>query len=413
MHGLVILAWLIPSLAMAEDWPQFRGPSGQGISSSVNVPIKWSAKDNVAWSIEIPGLGHSSPVLSGGKIYLTTALGESNIPTSLRALCLDAASGQILWNQEVFHRPAVPSIKHEKNSYASPTPVVTADRLYVHFGHMGTAALDLAGKPIWTQTDLNFMSVHGNAGSPILLDDKLIFNCDGARNPFIVALNVANGKVKWKAPRNTPGGRTPFSFSTPLAVEVDGKRQIVSPASGIVAAYDLDGKEIWRVGYAPGYSVVPRPIYTNGLLLLSSGFDNPVVYAIDPKGAKGDVTDTHVAWKERKGAPCTPSIIASGEEAYWVSDGGIAACADVKTGQIHWSKRLGGHFSASPVLAEGRIYFQNEEGVGYVVKAGKTFELMAENDLGERSLASPAVADGALYLRTESHLWRIGGVNVH
>ena len=323
-------------------------------------------------------------------------------------MCLDANSGETLWNKEVFHRAAVPSIKHDKNSFASPTPIVTADRLYVHFGHLGTAALDLQGNILWTQNNLSFMSVHGNAGSPILLDGMLIFNCDGAKNPFIVALDVKNGQVKWKTPRNSPS-RALFSFSTPLAIELNGATQIVSPASGIVAAYEPEnGKEIWRVDYGLGYSVVPRPVYTNGLVLLSSGFDNPVIYAIDPKGANGDVTATHVAWKERKAAPCTPSIVAVGDEAYWVSDSGIAACADIKIGKIHWSHRLGGNFSASPVAAEGRIYFQNENGVGFVVKAAKDFELISENDLQERSLASYCVTNGAIFIRTAEHLWRIG-----
>ena len=405
-YCLIIL--LMCAALRAEDWPQFRGPTGQGISEAKNLPTKWSASENVIWKKELPAKGWSSPVLMGGKIYLTGALEENGVPISLRAICVDAASGNILWDKEVFHRPAVPSIKHEKNSYASPTPIVTSDRLYVHFGHLGTAALDLAGNILWTQTKLSFMSVHGNAGSPALAKDLLVFNCDGARNPFIVALNAKSGEVKWQTPRNTPI-KAMFSFSTPLAIELEGKTQIISPASGLVAAYDpADGREIWRVLYGLGYSVVPRPIYTNGLLLLSSGFDNPVVYAIDPKGAKGNVSDTHVKWRERKSAPATPSIVALGDEAYWVSDGGIAACADVLSGKIHWSHRLGGNFSASPVAAEGRIYFQNESGVGFVVKAGKTFELISENDLEERSLASYCVDDGVLFVRTIDHLWKIG-----
>jgi outer membrane protein assembly factor BamB len=405
---IIVASFLLADIAAAEDWPQFRGPTGQGISNAKNVPTKWSASENVLWKKEMPGEGWSSPVLAGGKIYLTSAMLENGIPISLRAVCVDAKSGNILWDKEVFHRPAVPSFKHEKNSYASPTPIVTDDRLYVHFGHLGTAALDLAGNIIWTQTNLSFLSVHGNAGSPILLNNLLIFNCDGAISPFIAAVDTKSGDVKWRTPRKSPI-KAMFSFSTPLAIEVQGKTQIISPASGFVGAYEpADGHEIWRVLTGLGYSVVPRPIYTNGLLLLSSGFDNPVVYAIDPTGAKGDVTDTHVRWRERKSAPATPSIVALGEEAYWVSDGGIAVCADVKSGKIHWSHRLGGNFSASPLAAEGRIYFQNESGKGFVVKAGKTFELISENDLEERSLASYCVGDGVIFIRTEGHLWRIG-----
>src|SRR5438445_2733682 len=221
IRASILALLLISAPALAEDWPQFRGPTGQGVSTAKNVPIKWSATTNVVWKKEIPGQGWSSPVLLDGKIYLTTALAEGNIPMSLRALCVDPKSGEILWNKEVFHRATVPSIKHDKNSFASPTPIVTSDRLYVHFGHLGTAALDLAGNVLWTQTNLSFMSVHGNAGSPILLSGMLIFNCDGARNPFIVALDANGGEVKWKTPRNTPS-RALFSFSTPLAIDVDG-----------------------------------------------------------------------------------------------------------------------------------------------------------------------------------------------
>jgi outer membrane protein assembly factor BamB len=199
-----------------------------------------------------------------------------------------------------------------------------------------------------------------------------------------------------------------FSFSTPLAIRVDGATQIVSAASGFVAAYDpADGQEIWRVGYGEGYSVVPRPIFSHDLLIVSSGFDSPVLYAIKPAGAKDDVTATHVEWKLRKGAPCTPSVLVAGDELYSISDSGTATCADVRTGQVHWSHHLAGNFSASPVSADGRIYFQTEEGVGFVVKAAKTFEQLAENDLAERSLASYAVTDNTLFIRTESHLWRI------
>jgi hypothetical protein len=404
---LVLCSFLFATTLFAEDWPQFRGPSGQGVSKATNLPTKWSATENVAWSVAIPGRGWSSPVIAEGKIYLTTALLERDIPTSLRAICVDAESGKIVWNTEIFHREPVPSLKHDKSTHSNPTPVVTKDRLYVHFGHLGTAALDLAGNVIWRQTTLGFSSVHGNGGSPALFEDLLIFNCDGAGNPFMAALDAKSGDVKWKAPRNSKARMT-FSFSTPLVIEVDGKPQVISPASGIVAAYEpASGKEIWRVNYGSGYSVVPRPIYHQGLVLVSSGFDTPVVYAINPKGASGDVTSTHVAWKERKGAPNTPSIVAWEDEVYWVSAGGVATCADVKSGKIHWSERVGGGHSASPVAAEGRVYFQNEKGVGYVVKAGKSYQLLAQNDLEEASLASYGVMDGALIIRTATKLWKI------
>ncbi len=276
---------------------------------------------------------------------------------------------------------------------------------------MGTAALDLDGKIVWRQDSLKYSPVHGNGGSPVLVGDSLIFSCDGGSNPFLAALDAKTGQVKWKTPRKQEVSRT-FSFCTPLLIDIGGVEELISPASGMVAAYEpASGHELWRVRYGEGYSVVPRPAYANGLLFVSSGFDNPVLYAIKPSGAAGDVTDSHVTWTHRKGAPLTPSMILSGDDIYFVSDGGIATCANAKTGEVHWTHRLDGHFSASPVLAEGRIYFQSEAGIGFVIEGGESFKSLAENDLGERSLASYAVTDGALFVRTENHLWKIAASN--
>jgi outer membrane protein assembly factor BamB len=250
--------------------------------------------------------------------------------------------------------------------------------------------------------------MHGNGGSPALVGDALVINCDGENDPFVVALDAKTGAVRWKTPRNSTAARK-FSFPMPLAIEVNGATQIISPASGFVAAYDpADGHEIWQARYPEGFSVIPRPVFAYGLLYLSSSFMRPVVYAIKPDGAQGDVTDSHIAWSYPKGAPNTPSPLVAGEELYFVSDGGIASCLDARTGEVRWNERLGGGCSASPVSADGRIYFQNEEGVGYVLKAGKSFDLLAKNDLGERTLASPALTDNALFFRSKSHLGRIG-----
>ncbi len=406
-------ALLLAALGIARaesDWPQFRGPTGQGISTAKGLPIEWSAEKNVVWKVAVAGSGWSSPVLAKGRIYLTAAVPvEGGTDPTLRALCFDAANGSVVWDTEVFRPdPGSATTMHKKNTAASPTPIVTADRLYVHFGHMGTAALDLAGKVTWKQEDLKYPPVHGTGGSPILVDGALVFSCDGKADPFIVALDAATGAIRWKTPRNTTA-KKPFSFSTPLAITLDGATQIISPGSGFVGAYDLrDGHERWRVGYGEGYSVVPRPVYAHDLLFLSSSFDKPVFHAIKPAGANGDATATNIAWTIPKGAPHTASAVVVGDEVFFVSDAGIATCADAKNGTIHWTERLGGNFSASPIVAEGRIYFQNEEGIGYVVQAAKTYELLATNDLAERTLASPAAIDGALFLRSEGHLWRIG-----
>jgi outer membrane protein assembly factor BamB len=392
----------------AEDWPQFRGPTGQGISSAKGTPTQWGPEMNVAWKTPIPGRGWSSPVLVDGKLYVTSGVLAGDGAASLVALCMSADDGKILWQTDVFHPPAnVAGQGHKKNSPSSATPIVAGDRLYVHFGPMGTAALDLSGKIIWKQEALKFLPVHGNGGSPALVDGLLIFSCDGADSPYLAALDAKTGDVKWKTPRNQRVKKT-FSFSTPLAIEVGGATQVISPASGFVGAYDpKTGREIWRVRYGEGYSVVPRPVFADGLVFVSSGFDSPIALAIRPDGARGDVTNTHVAWSSTKGAPRTPSMLAVGDEIYILADNGVLTCADARTGKQHWSERLAGGFSASPMYADGKIYCQNETGIGYVVKAGKKFEKLAENALGEPSLASYAITDGALFIRTDKHLWKI------
>jgi outer membrane protein assembly factor BamB len=393
--------------ARAQDWPEFRGPTGQGLSEAKGVPVEWDATTNVAWKTPLPGRGWSSPVLVGGRVYLTNATGDDKRP-SLRALCIDAQGGKVLWDTELFRPdPAATQALHKKNSQASPTPIVAGGTMYAHFGHLGTAALDLSGKVLWRQV-VEHQPAHGNGGSPALVDDLLVFNCDGVADPFVVALDAKTGQTRWQTPRNTPA-RQQFSAGTPIAVEVDGATQIVSPGSGFVGGYDpRDGRELWRVGYGEGYSVITRPAYADGVLVLSSGYNEPVTIAIRPAGARGDVTKTHVAWQNQKAAPNTPSPLIVGAEVFLVSDGGIATCVDLATGKVHWTERLDGNFSASPVHAEGRVYFQSEAGMGYVVRAAKTFELLAENDLEEPSLASYAVTDGALFIRTAKHLWKIG-----
>jgi outer membrane protein assembly factor BamB len=404
------LTFLLSGAALADDWPEFRGPTADGISTAAHVPVEWSVKRNIAWKQEIPGSGWSSPVLAGGRLYLTTATGSADAgDVSLRAVCVDARTGRIVWNKEVL-RPdqGAAAAMHEKNSLASATPIVAGDRLFVHFGHMGTAALDLNGKVLWRQTSLTYPPEHGNGGSPALVDGLIVFSCDGVEGPFIAALDQKSGEVRWKVPRVTEAEKT-FSFCTPQVIEVDGVKQIISPGSGMVGAFDpRDGREIWRVNYGDGFSVVPRPVWANRRLYVCTGFMRANLLAIDPHGAAGDVTDTHVRWKYDRGVPTTPSVIVAGSEVYFVSDNGVATCLDASTGEVVWSERLGGNYSASPVLADGQLYFLSEDGEMHVVAAGREFQKLEKNKLGERALASPAVDDGALYIRTASHLWRIG-----
>jgi outer membrane protein assembly factor BamB len=397
---------VLAAAGRGDDWPEFRGPTGQGVVKEGRLPTEWGPAKNVAWKQAIPGLGWSSPILCRGRVYLTTAVPAGGGDQSLQALCLDAATGKIVWTREVFRQDGARSPRiHAKNSHASPTPVTDGQRLYVHFGHQGTACLDLAGTVVWRNTDFKYRPVHGNGGSPILFKDLLIFSADGADKQLVIALRKDNGKAQRQTDRKTDYYKK-FSFSTPLLIELAGQPQVVSPGSGVICSYDpATGKEIWRVR-TDGYSVVPRPVYGHGLVYVCTGFERPVLLAIRPSG-RGDVTETHIAWQTSRGVPHNPSPLLAGDELYFVSDGGVASCLDAKTGKRHWQQRVGGSHSASPLVAGSKLYFQDEEGTGVVVQAGRTFELLARNALEERTLASYAAADGALFIRTEKHLYKI------
>jgi outer membrane protein assembly factor BamB len=404
---ILILSFATTLPAHAENWPEFRGPTGQGLYNGQNLPAEWGPNKNVVWKQPIPGKGWSSPIIQDGRIYLTSAVPVGGKDQSLRAFCLDADKGKILWQTEVFRQEGAkaPGI-HTKNSHASPTPVTDGQRLYVHFGHQGTAALDLAGKVLWRQRELRYAPVHGNGGSLILAESRLFFSGDGSDKQFVAALNAATGKVLWKTDRQCTAFKK-FSFSTPLLIHVNGQAQLISPASDAVMAYDpASGKELWRLAYT-GYSVIPRPVYGHGLIFLSTSYDQPSLLAIRADGM-GDVTETHLAWKTARGAPHAASPLLVGDELYMISDKGMASCLDARTGKVHWQERVGGDFSASPLYADGKIYLQSEDGTTTVLRAGKQFESLGRSSLGkERTFASYAVADGAIYLRSEGHLYRL------
>ena len=407
-RACLLLLLLSPLPLSAEDWPQFRGPGGQGHSAEKNLPSSWSATENVAWKRTVPGKGWSSPSLSRGRIYLTSAVPRDSGAAgdvSLQAMCFDAKTGASVWETEVFTQgPDAPKI-HSKNSHASPTPIVDGERIYVHFGHQGIACLDLSGKVLWKNNAVAYAPVHGNGGSPVLVDGLLIYSCDGASDPFVVAIEAESGEAKWKFERGIGTGKR-FAFCTPLVIEVQGKKQVVIPGAGVVDALDPQtGEAIWRVQHG-GYSVIPRPVFGHGLVFFSSGYDSPEVMAIRPDG-RGDVTDTHVVWTTKQGAPHTPSLLLVGDELYMLADRSLVTCLDAKTGKEHWHQRVAGNYSASPIYADGKIYLQGEDGMGVVIKPGKTFEKLGETGFPERSLASYAIGDGAIFVRTENNLYRI------
>ncbi|MDV6028857.1 MAG: PQQ-binding-like beta-propeller repeat protein [Phycisphaera sp. RhM] len=395
----------------AKDWTEFRGPGGQGHSAAADLPLTWSETEHIAWKVPIEGDGWSSPVVADGRIYLTTATpidDDADKARSLRALCIQADDGQVRWNKEIFIQSGDGVQMHKKNSHASATPVLGNDRLYVHFGPSGTACLTTDGEVVWKTEELNFKPVHGNGGSPALDGDTLIVTCDGGDQQFVAGLDTATGDVKWKTDRRAEVKKG-FSFSTPTLIEVDGRTQAICAGSGAVVAYDPEtGAEIWSVDYDEGYSVVPRPVYACGLVFVSSGYDSASLYAIDPSG-RGDVTQSHVRWTIDRGVPKTPSMLAVGDELYFVDDGGVASCVDARTGELHWKERLGGKYSASPFYGAGRIYFQSETGTTTVIAPGKKYNELAVNELGDsdRTFASFAVIDDAILLRSETHLYRI------
>ena len=410
LRAISLFILLCPIAANAADWPSFRGPNGDGLTTAKALPVQWSATRNVTWKQPIPGQGWSSPVVSKGSIYLTAAVPKSSgegSGYSLRLIALNENSGQPQFDMEIFQEDGgtAPPI-HSKNSHASPTPLVVRDRIFVHFGHEGTACLDLNGKLLWQNRTLRYPPVHGAGGTPILVGESLIFSCDGGSDPFIVALDAQTGKQLWKTPRETDAAKK-FSFSTATLITVAGQPQVISAGSDMVCALDpKTGREIWRVRY-DGYSVIPKPVTGHGMVYVCTGYNTPSLIAIRPDG-KGDITDTHVAWTVKRAVPHTSSLLLVGNELYMVADNGVASCLDAKSGEVIWQERIGGNFSASPIFANGLIYFCNEEGTTTVVKASREFQKVAENSIGERTLASFGVSGESLLVRGDKHLFRIG-----
>lgn len=401
---------LLVSGLPAEEWNQFRGPAGDGHSSVQGLPTHWTTEENVAWRVDVPGKAWSSPICFHGRLYMTTAIPveEPKNGQSLRVLCCDAKSGKDIWQKEVFVTDGKRSVKiHPKNSFASPTPITDGKRLFVHFGTHGTACLDLDGKILWTNEELIYAHVHGSGGSPVLVGNKLIVSCDGADVQYVVAINADTGKIAWKTPRKGSESSNKFAFTTPLVLPLNGVTQLISPGPGAVWSYNAEtGEELWMVKYGNGYSVIPRPVYGNGLVYVCTGYNSPVLLAIRPDG-HGDVTDTHVAWKVEKGVPHSASLLLIDKILYMVSDAGVASALDAESGKQLWTHRVGGNFSSSPLYAGGYIYLLDEAGKTTVIKPGDTYDEVAENPLEDKTQASYAVGDGALFVRTEKSLFRI------
>lgn len=405
------------------SWPQFRGPRGDGTSLAAKLPTQWSETNNIAWKISVPGRGRSSPVVLRERVWLTTAIEQNVVRTnigpddmqtaehvSLEAVCLDAANGKVIWRTKLFDVDK-PDPVHWFNSWATPTPVVEPEKLYCDFGTFGTACLDSgSGKVIWRER-LPLDHQVGPGSSPVLYKNLLVLVRDGRDAQYVTALDKRTGKPVWKTERPPIEVSSPNlkkSFVTPLLIEANGKEQLISPAAHWVISYEpATGKEIWRARHGTGFSIGSCPVFGQGMTFFSTGCTRPQLCTFRTDG-EGDVTATHAGWKAARQIPVMSSPVLDGDEIYWVSDEGFACCADAKSGEVNWQERLGGPHLASPLLAEGRIYFFSREGKTTVVRAGKQFAVLAENSVGGPVMATPAIVDGTIFLRTDSHLFRIG-----
>jgi len=401
---------------LAAQWPQFRGPDGNGTSARADLPLTWAEGKNVRWKTAVHGRAWSSPVILGSQIWMTTATEDGR---ELFAVALDRDSGKILFDLKLF-QVATPQFAHPFNTYASPTPVIEAGRVYVTFGSPGTAAIDTkTGKVLWERRDFECNHFRGAGSSPVLFGDLLLMHFDGSDHQYVVALDKHTGKTVWRTPRSidfqdlNPDGKPKAdgdfrkAFATPQIVTVDGRPIMVSLGSKGVYGYDpRTGEEIWRVVERGSHSGSTRPVAGHGLVFVPMGFDAAQLLAIRPDG-KGDVAASHVAWRFGKGAPSKPSILLVGDLIFMVNDGGIVGALDAKSGEMVWRGRIEGTYSASPIVAGGRIYAFNEDGKTTVLEAGREFKVLAENFLPDGFMSSPAVDGRALYLRTRTHVYRI------
>lgn len=408
---LVTLVFVLPAAALAEDWPGWRGPRRDGTATDAKYATTWTATENVAWKVPIPGVGHSSPVVSKGKVFVTTCLeteGEKDAPKKRQLLCLDRDTGKTLWARDVMAAKLEP--KHKLNSYASSTPVTDGERVYVTFHDqpkLRVFCYDFAGNKVWDESPGEFHSVHGFSSSPLIFKDLLIVN--GDQDPkkdgkaYLVALDKLTGKEKWRIDR--PNRLR--SYCPPVLIEVDGKPQMVLTGSKCVASYDpADGKQLWLVN-GPTEQFVSSVVYHKGIVFLTAGFPERWVMALDPTGT-GNVTKTNILWSKKNEGGYVPSPVAANGFAFWVTDEGIGGCRDIKSGEEKWGKqRLGKHHTGSGAATAEHVYFTDDDGVTFVLKAGPEFEVVSKNPLGEKCFSSPAFSDGDIFLRGDKSLFKI------
>jgi outer membrane protein assembly factor BamB len=406
--GIPILL-LAGSELQAENWPQFRGPTAQGTSTETNVPLWWTATENVAWRTPIPGESWSSPIVWVDRVFVTTAT-EGGI--SCRVLALDRVTGSILWNKEVFRQQR--RRKEVRNTYATPTPATDGARVYACFGDGSFVALNFAGEVVWTNRDYPFYSQHGLGTSPILHAGLLIMARDGSSEgedkslgwqkpwdqSFILALDAQTGKERWRARR----GLSRISHGVPALWEQDGKVRIVSEAGDVVQGFDAQtGERLWS-SEVIGEGKVPSTVIGEGLVFTAGGWGGKESIKAFRLGGSGELKETRLVWQQKKGMPKVPSMLYVQPHLFAVTDGGMATCLKAATGEVVWQARLGGNFSASPLFGDGRVYFLGDSGETTVIEAGPEFKVLAMNPLGEKVQASMAISQHHCFIRTDKNL---------
>ncbi|MFN0087351.1 MAG: PQQ-binding-like beta-propeller repeat protein [Blastocatellia bacterium] len=406
---------LLAGAVNAQNWPQFRGPAGQGHSAETGLPLKWSADENIAWKTELPGESWSSPIVWGSRVFVTTA---TEAGASCRVIALDRRTGAILWNREVFRQAT--RRKEGRNSYATPTPATDGKLVYACFGDGSFAALDFAGRVVWTNREYPFYGQHGLGTALLLHDGLLIMARDGSSDgedrkigwqtpwdkAYVLALDARTGRERWKAGR----GLSRISHGTPAIWRAsDGRPQIVSEAGDVLQGFDpKTGNRLWT-SEVIGEGKVPSVVLGDGLAFTSGGWGGKETIKAFRLGGSGDLKESNLVWEQRKGMPKVPSMIHLKPHLFAITDGGVASCMNAATGELLWQQRVGGNFSASPVAAEGRVYFVSDDGETTVIKAGPVFEVLARNPLRETVQASPAISQRQFFIRTEKHLFAIGG----
>ena len=418
MHAFLIPLALIatPAGDGAGAWPEFRGPTADGRSPAEGLPLRWSETENVRWKTPIHDRGWSTPVVLGRQVWLTTATADGK---DMYAVCVDRETGAVVHDLRLFHNESPRPLGNDLNCYASPSPVIEPGRVWVSFGSYGTACLDTAtGKRLWERRDLPCNHFRGPASSPVLFEGRLILHMDGSDHHYVVALDAKTGDTVWKTPRSTDYGDLDSegkpradgdfrkAFNTPFITRHGDRPVMISPAAKAAYGYDpRTGKELWQVRY-PEHSSASRAVVLGDLAFINTGYSRAQLWAVR-LGGEGDVTGSHVAWKRDKSVPNRPSPVLVDGRIYTVSDKGVGVCLDARTGEEVWVERIGGNYSASPVCADGRIWFFSHEGKTTVVRPGDKLDVVAENQLDDGFMASPAIAGKAFYLRTRTHLYRI------